>query len=363
MVGPSVTVLMPVYNAARYIRQAMDSILDQSFRPFEFLIIDDGSTDDSAAIISSYADPRIRFLRNETNLGITATLNKGIMLASCELIARMDADDISHPHRLQKQFGHMKRNPDCALLSTWARVVSDDRKFVRLERYRSNFYYYNLTFECWIYHPTVMFRKSAVEEVGLYSMPYSEDYDLFWKMSTRFRINNLSEPLVDYRLSPTSLNTVLKKEEYERANEQNVLRNIRHYLGSDFQISYAALECLRHNFRPTVAMYNIGTVLESLAALDAVTEKILVMKNANRDVKSIKYARYFKRRFILREVSQALPLLQGVELLVRTHEWGSLAALVNNFVKWQLKQKVKVIYQWSGGTKFKIFSSETVKNS
>ena len=126
MVGPRITVLMPVYNAERHLREAIDSILAQSFKPFEFLIIDDGSTDRSASIIASYRDERIRFFRNETNLGISATLNKGIALSSCELIARMDADDISHPQRLQKQFGFMKRNPACALLSTWARVVNED---------------------------------------------------------------------------------------------------------------------------------------------------------------------------------------------------------------------------------------------
>src|SRR3989337_3683374 len=198
MVGPRVTILMPVYNAERFLREAIDSILDQSFKPFEFLIIDDGSTDRSAEIIESYRDPRIRFVRNAKNLGITPTLNRGIEMASCDLIARMDADDISHPQRLQKQFAFMKRNPECALLSTWARVISEDNKFIRLERYRTNFYYYNLTFECWMYHPTIVFRKHAVEQIGMYAMPYSEDYDLFWRMSTRFRIANLPEALVDY---------------------------------------------------------------------------------------------------------------------------------------------------------------------
>lgn len=363
MVEPRITVLMPVYNAERYLREAIDSILAQSFKPFEFLIIDDGSTDRSASIIASYDDSRIRFHRNETNLGITASLNKGIALATCELIARMDADDVSHPQRLQKQFGYMKRNPECALLSTWARVVGDDKKFVRMERYRGNFYYYNLTFECWIYHPTVMFRKSAVEQVGMYSMPYSEDYDLFWKMSTRFRIANICEPLVDYRLSSTSLNAVLKKNEYAWANEQNVLRNIRYYLGSDFQISHAALEYLRHNFTPLLSAYNLGAALESLVALDAVTEKMLQKENVNRDNKAIRQARYFKRRFMLRELSKRLPLLQGLQLLVHAHAWMSLIALVKNFAKWHLKQKIKIIWHSGNGTKFKTFSSGVVKNS
>jgi glycosyltransferase involved in cell wall biosynthesis len=363
MVGPRVTVLMPVYNAERFLIEAIDSILHQSFRHFEFLIIDDGSTDNSVAIIESYKDPRIRFVRNEKNLGITPTLNKGVGLASCELVARMDADDISHPQRLQKQFGYMKRNPECALLSTWARVVSEDKKFIRLERYRSNFYYYNLTFECWMYHPTIMFRKSAVEQVGMYSMPYSEDYDLFWKISTRFLIANLTEPLVDYRISSTSLNTVLKKTEYDIANEQNVLRNIRYYMGEDFQVSHASLECLRHNFQPIVKNYSLQTVMESLSMLDAITEKILRKENINRDARSIRRARYFKRKFILKQLGKTLPLLPGIELLVRTHAWITLFTLIKNFLKWQLKQKIKIFTSQSSGTKFKTISSQGAKNS
>jgi glycosyltransferase involved in cell wall biosynthesis len=354
---------MPVYNAERFLREAIDSILAQSFKPFEFLIIDDGSTDRSAEIIESYRDPRIRFVRNPENLGITPTLNRGIRMASCELIARMDADDVSHPQRLQKQFAYMKRNPKCALLSTWARVISEDNNLIRLERYRSNFYYFNLTFECWMYHPTIMFRKSAVEEIGMYAMPYSEDYDLFWRMSTRFPIANLAEPLVDYRVSSTSLNTVLKKAEYDIANEQNVLRNIRYYLGSDFRISHTALECLRHNFRPLLSHYSPQTVMESLSVLDAVTEKMLQKENVNRDVRSIRRARFFKRKFILSELAQSLPLLQSVELLVRTRAWMVLAMVIKNYAKWNLKQGIKLFRGYTSAAGFKISSSEAIKNS
>lgn len=354
MVTPRVTVLMPVYNAGQFLNEAIDSILNQSFKHFEFLIIDDGSTDKSAAIIESYKDPRIRFLRNDRNMGITPTLNKGISLASCELIARMDADDISHPSRLQKQYGFMKRNPEHAMLSTLARVISEDKKFIWLERYRSNFYYYNLTFECWMYHPTIMFRKTLVEQVGM----YSEDYDLFWKVSTRFRIGNLAEPLVDCRISPTSFNSVLRKTEYEIAHSRNVLRNIRYYMGEDFQISREALECLRHNFRPIVNRYSLQTVTESLSALDAITEKILQKENINREAKSIRRARFFKRKFILNNLAKSLPVIQGVELLVRTYAWITLFTLMKNFLKWQLRRQVNLFLSQNTGTRFKTISSQ-----
>lgn len=363
MVAPRVTVLMPVYNAERFLREAINSILAQSFKPFEFLIIDDGSTDRSAEIIESFPDPRIRFVKNAENLGITATLNKGIALASCELIARMDADDISHPHRLQKQFGYMKRNPRCAMLSTWARVITEDKRFVRLERYRSNLYFYNLTFECWIYHPTVMFRKSAAEEIGMYSLPYSEDYDFFWKMSMRFPIANLPEPLVDYRLSSTSLNTVLKKKEYERYNEQNVRRNLRYYLGDDFEISHSALECLRHNFQPVLSCYNQREVLDTLSLLDTITKKIIESDNINGDVKSIRRGRDFKRRFILDELRKKLPFMKAFKLLLYTRAWTVMAYLVKEQIDWRMKEAIRIFKVYPSATKFRNFSSEAVKNS
>lgn len=333
---------MPVYNADRYLREAIDSILIQTFEEFEFIIIDDGSTDSSREIIRSYVDPRIRFFENETNLGISETLNRGIALASCELIARMDADDVSYPHRLQKQYDYMMQHPNCALLSTWARVITDDKRFVRLERYRSKFYYYNLTFECWMYHPTIMFRKQPVEAVGMYSMKYSEDYDLFWKVSTAFEIGNLAEALVDYRLSPTSLNTVLKRTEYDIANEQNVLRNIRYYMGNDFTLSKATLECLRHNFQPIVATQNVEEVLDALKTLSSITEKILTYNNPNRNEADIHGAHYYKSNFIIAEVCKLLPRKKAIELLLKTHSWMVLYDWTRHSLQWRFKRLAKV---------------------
>ena len=345
MMHPKLTVLMPVYNASPYLREAMDSILQQTFSEFEFLIIDDGSTDESVSIIEKYNDPRIRFLKNERNIGISATLNKGIEIANCELIARMDADDISYPERLQKQFDYMTSHPDCALLSTWARVITHEKKFVRLEKYRSNFYHYNLTFECWMYHPTVLFRRKPVVDVGMYSMPYSEDYDLFWKLSMKYPIYNLAEALVDYRLSPTSLNTVTKKVEYDIANEQNVLRNIRYYMGGDFELSKPCLECLRHNFLPMLADGNPQKILKCLETLDLITQAILKKNDSVVDGDSIKQAAYFKKRFILTQFGRDLPIHKAVYLLMRTGSWSILATLIKDFFKWKVdkaKQLVKV---------------------
>jgi glycosyltransferase involved in cell wall biosynthesis len=344
---PRITVLMPVYNAQRFLREAIDSVLQQSFTDFEFIIIDDGSTDNSVNIISSCKDPRVRFFQNQVNLGISETLNRGIGLSSAELLARMDADDICKPLRLQKQYDYMSAHPQCALLSTWARVITEDKKFVRLERYRSDFYYYNLTFECWMYHPTIMFRKGPIQQIGMYRMPYSEDYDLFWRVSTQFQIGNIAEPLVDYRLSSTSLNTVLRKQEYDIANEQNVIRNIRYYMGNSFQLSPVFLECLRHNFGPLAATKSVSEILKCLSVLRQITEEILYTDNINLDIKSIRRAHYFKRRFIIKELARILPASKSVALLARTATLTVLFEIAGHSLQWRTKKMLRKFIQAS----------------
>ena len=109
---------MPAYNAEKYINEAIDSILAQTFTDFEFIIIDDGSTDSTCAIVESYSDSRIRFFKNEHNLGVAATLNRGLDLARGEYIARMDADDISLPTRFEKQAAYMDSHPDVVVCGT-----------------------------------------------------------------------------------------------------------------------------------------------------------------------------------------------------------------------------------------------------
>jgi len=116
---PQLTVLMPVYNGGPFLRSAIESILNQDFSDFDFLIIDDGSTDGSHEIAASYADPRIRLESNGRNLGLIATLNRGLDLARGTYVARMDADDIAFPDRLSKQLTFMEAHPEIGLCGTW----------------------------------------------------------------------------------------------------------------------------------------------------------------------------------------------------------------------------------------------------
>jgi glycosyltransferase involved in cell wall biosynthesis len=297
--NPLITVLMPVFNAEKYLSEAIDSILDQSFDNFEFIIIDDASTDSSVQIINSYTDVRIRFIQNQTNLGISATLNKGIEMASAELIARMDADDISHVERLQKQYGFFIANPGYALLSSRVQVILPDKTPVRVDHFKNRYYYYNLNFICWIYHSSVMYKRSAVIDVGKYSQFYSEDFDLWWKISRKYKIHHMQEVLLDYRITAESLSHVVKKEEYEIAQHKQVLRNIHYYTGKDYHLTYSEIECYRHNFKPLLNENTTTAVLKCIKKLKHISKSILYKDNINLDKKAVEEAFEYKKEFMI----------------------------------------------------------------
>jgi len=328
----AVTVLMPVYNAEQFLAEAMESILFQTFTDFEFLIIDDGSTDISVPIVRSYNDPRIRLVRNDTNLGISPTLNRGIALARSPLIARMDADDISHPQRLEKQYRYMVDNPDCALLSTWVRVVDADRVLIREEKFYARYLYYNLTFECCIYHPTVMLRREAVNAVGGYRMSYSEDFDLFWQLSLHYRIHGLDEPLLDYRITSYSTHNVLKKKEYEEAHRENMIRHIRYYIGKEEPIEDKFLEAFRYELDGLLKENSLRSLTSCIRMLDRINQEILKQENVNRDPQNLAYISRFKRDYLLTILANKLIFPRAILLLLVT---GSGRLLFN-----QLKKRV-----------------------
>ncbi|WP_266363602.1 glycosyltransferase family 2 protein [Tellurirhabdus rosea] len=324
---PLLTVLMPVYNAEKYLREAVESILTQTFAAFEFLIIDDCSTDGSAAIIESYGDVRIRFLRNETNRGISETLNRGIELATTEFIARMDADDISYPERLAQQYAYMTAHPDCALLSCAARVVDEARRPIRIDRFHSEYFYYNLTFICWMYHPTVVYRRCAVQHVGGYRLRYAEDHALFLELARHYKIWNLEQVLLDYRVTSESLHQVRFPAEYEQAQREVVRARLRDFMGPDFTLSDIHLECLRHRFEPILRERNIDSMAYCLRLLDRINEKIINTENCNNSAEFTTEAARHKKRFILQNLTENLTTLEAIILMwkVGIPPWEILA--------------------------------------
>ena len=168
---PLITVLMSVYNGERYLHEAIESILNQTFTDFEFLIINDGSTDSTRDIITSYTDSRIRLIDNEQNIGLTKSLNKGIDLARGKYIARMDADDISMPERLEVQYNFLEKNIEYSLVSSGAYLIDENNNQIG-ELYRPYNYEMILGYIFFfnpIIHPSVLFEKKEIIECGKYN--------------------------------------------------------------------------------------------------------------------------------------------------------------------------------------------------
>jgi L-malate glycosyltransferase len=215
--SPKVTVLIPLYNAERYLAEALASILEQTFTDFELLVIDDGSTDTSVAIVRSFGDPRIRLVSNAANLGVTITLNRGIDLARGEYIARMDSDDICLPNRLAEQVAFLDAHPECAMVAVPVQMIaadgrdcgdwSDDRRTTSPETIRRFLPRANC-----IAHPGVMIR-TALLAVYRYDgqQRVAQDYDLWLRLCADGHvIAKLAEPLLRYRLNPASVTAVTR---------------------------------------------------------------------------------------------------------------------------------------------------------
>jgi len=215
-----ITVLMPVYNGEKFLAEAIDSILCQTFKDFEFLIINDGSTDKTKEIIQSYTDPRIRYVENEKNIKLIASLNKGLDLAKGRYIARMDADDISLPERLEKQFSFMEKNSEIGFCGTKANVFEGKllKKFPETDDdIRIRMFFFNH-----IPHPSVMLRKSVLVQNNLkYDKNYihAEDYALWLQMLKFTNVYIIQETLVLHRLHENQISEIYNKEQYSTARK------------------------------------------------------------------------------------------------------------------------------------------------
>lgn len=192
---------MPVYNSELYIKEAIDSILNQTFSDFELIIIDDASTDKSVEIIQSYTDSRIQLILKPKNSGYTNSLNYGLTIAKGEYIARMDSDDISLPTRFEKQVAFLEVNSDVVLCGTAFKHIHND--FYVSVPEQNDQIKVGMLQECKIGHPTVMMRTSFLKKHQLtYNtlMEPAEDYDLWTRMIHLGKFHNLQEPLLRYRV-------------------------------------------------------------------------------------------------------------------------------------------------------------------
>ena len=219
--NPLVTVLMPVYNGEKYLKNAIESILYQTFKDFEFLIIDDGSTDNSVEIMGSFNDARIRIERNKINLGLIKTLNKGLKLSKGKYIARMDCDDISLPKRLSTQINFMEKHPEIGVCGSWVKIIGLEKKFINKYPKKHEEAKAYLLFNTPLAHPSVIMRKEVIEKYKLeYDENYkhAEDYELWSRIINYSKISNIPKVLLHYRMHPESVSKKNSSEQVENSN-------------------------------------------------------------------------------------------------------------------------------------------------
>ena len=210
---PRVSVLMSVYNGEKYLFDAIDSILRQTYKDFEFLIINDGSSDSSCDIINAFNDSRIRIVNNPTNIGLTNSLNKGIDLARGEYIARIDADDVAVPERLEAQLAYLEIHHGTALVSSAVLIIDDRGNDIRtyVPPQDPILMSWHLIFRNPIRHSSVMWRKKMVEKtIGKFNPDFrlAQDYELWSRINQRFSIGTIEKVLIKFRMHNSMLSTV-----------------------------------------------------------------------------------------------------------------------------------------------------------
>lgn len=218
---PKVSVVMPAYNAEKYIGEAIESILNQTFRDFEFIIINDGSVDRTKEIIQEYDDPRIVLLENDKNSGIVVTLNKGVDAATGEYIARMDADDIALSNRIEQQVMFLNTHRNIGVVGSALQIFGEEidtqnRFFSRSkEKLKAE-----LLFNSCLAHPTVMFRRSLIQKSNeCYDLQFAgiEDFALWWRFAQVTDIGCINEVLLRYRSHGKQITKEKSDARYERS--------------------------------------------------------------------------------------------------------------------------------------------------
>jgi len=210
---PKISVIMSVFNGEKYLREAIDSILSQTFTDFEFIIVNDGSTDNSLSIIKGYSDRRIRLIDNEQNIGLTKSLNKVIKQARGEYIARQDADDISLPNRFEEQVRHFDQHPEVALLGTSAYRIDEQGRItgrVKVKEKPGE----DLLKRNQFNHGSTMFKRQVVIRLAGYNelFKYCQDYELWLRIAKYYEVRNLPQILYKLRFHQENIRS-LKAEE------------------------------------------------------------------------------------------------------------------------------------------------------
>ncbi len=236
---PAVSIVVPVMDGAAYIRQALDSIINQNFTDYEVIVVDDGSTDRTREIVEEYArrDPRFRLVVNERNLGVAEAMNVCLTHARGRYIARLDADDYMLPDRMAQQFEYLENHPEVGLLGTAAYHIDEASHFkqVKLQPEDDTAIRFQLLFYPPFYHPSCMYRAEVIRKHNLSynkKMRATEDMDFWFRMAKHTRMKNLMRPLILYRKHTGSISYQLKEKQ-----AQEKIRLVKAYILSELGMS------------------------------------------------------------------------------------------------------------------------------
>jgi glycosyltransferase involved in cell wall biosynthesis len=244
---PKISVIVPVFNSAKYLEETILSILNQTFKEFEFIIINNGSTDGSTEIIKKYlSDPRVVYVDNGTNIGISKARNQAIQLAKSDLIAVIDGDDVAALNRLQVQYEFMLRHPEIALVGSFAEIIDENGKTIRYMQKPTGPEYIRKV--CFFYgafaQPSVMFRKSVSNAVGGYrgKYDYCEDVDFYLRLIySGYKTDNIPQYLLKYRVHSQSTNKFFSEKANISFNiKRDMIKTFNLHLGLEEYISLYA---------------------------------------------------------------------------------------------------------------------------
>ena len=255
-----ISVLMPIYNTKEeYLRASIESILNQTFKNFEFIIVNDGSTNNVEEVILSYKDDRIKYFKQE-NQGIVGALNNAWSKASGKYIARMDSDDIAYPERFAKQIKFLEENPEYSLIGSWAKIIPS-KNIIKLPQ---DIKIMDLLADCMFIHPSIMFNKADFEKFNIRyesGFDYVEDYCFYARAIKCLKMTNFQEVLLDYRVYP------------ENSSSKN--RNVR--IKSSFKVQDIILENLSNDKNLQEKILNLAYLKKRKK--NKFTESIFSIKN------------------------------------------------------------------------------------
>lgn len=271
---PLVSVVLAVYNGEQYLAQAIQSVLNQTYKNFEFFIVDDGSTDGSLQIIQSFRDERIQIISRE-NKGLVASLNEGIAAANGKYIARMDADDECLPERFEKQVAYLEANDRVGLCGTSFYYVNNNGESKSVWHLNNEELKANFLFTCPILHPTAFMRTSVLRENNLEygNVRFAQDLDLWYRISLVSNLAVLPDVLLKYRLHDKSISKQHSQEQTESALRTH--RQVLKKLCGNSEAKYVAMESKLHFliFTKPLQFNEVAAIIEILKALIKINNK------------------------------------------------------------------------------------------